>query len=139
MTKQSLCEKETGIDPIVKSYFLIVRAPRISNKSSGGIILPDNFTKNFETKCNLGKVLKVGPTAFQKNEDSDTTPYQVKEGDWIYYLKFERADVYIANPADINGHQLYFINDNRIFAVLKQEDLPKVLGHFYESEMEASR
>lgn len=112
--EMSICMREIGCEPDVKGYRLLIKAPKIPDKSSGGIIYVDQYKKENRRYQNVGLVLKIGPTAFQDRFEDR----RCKEGDWIHYSSYEREEVY---PYD---ELCYYINDEKIYAVLKEEDVP---------------
>lgn len=106
--------EEIGCEPEVKGYRILIKAPEIPEKSKGGVYLTESY-KNMERRTkNLGRVLKIGPTAFSDRFEDR----RVNVGDWILYSIYEREEVY---P---NDKLCYFINDERIYASVKEEDLP---------------
>lgn len=115
-------KKELGIDINVKGYRVLIRAPMRSEKTSGGIYMPNNHYKDTqERNMNIGLVLKVGPTAFSEGfSDRLSVP-----GEWVYYSTYEREKI---EPRP--GIICYFINDERIFAGVPPEDVPIILKDF---------
>jgi len=51
--------------------------------TAGGIIMPQSTQQEDQYQGKIGLVLKVGPTAFQSDNDTDFAGQSVKEGDWI--------------------------------------------------------
>lgn len=111
---EDICIQEIGCDIEVKGYRILIKSAELPEKSKGGLILTESY-KNMERRTkNLGRVLKIGPTAFtDRFEDR-----RVNVGDWILYSIYEREEVY---P---NDKLCYFINDERVYASVKEYDLP---------------
>lgn len=110
----SFCREKIGCNPDVKGYRLLIMAPQMPEKTSGGIILTDQTRGTQRRAYNVGLVLKVGPTAFvDKFEDR-----RVAVGDWIHYSIYDREEVYIDDK-----RLCYYINDEKVYAKLSEEDL----------------
>lgn len=114
---KSFCWNKIGCDPDVKGYRLLVMSPPIEKERASGIQLPDTYVRDGVRRCNVGQVLKVGPTAFTGNLEA----FAVQEGEWIQYSIMEREE------APCNDISCYYINDSRIFATISEEDLPKFI------------
>lgn len=52
-------------------------------KTRGGIILTNSTLKEDEYQGKVFLVLKVGPTAFQSDDEVDFAGQSIKEGDWV--------------------------------------------------------
>lgn len=116
----NFCQTEIDVDPDVKAYRVLVRAPRFPEKSTGGVYIPDEFREDHKKTINLGLVLKLGPLAFQGDIQKH---FAVTEGTWVWYSKYERESISIPP-----NHVCYFINDDRILGAVKPSDVKKVLN-----------
>ena len=87
---------------------VIVERFKAEDKTSGGIILPDN-AKN---KPQRGKVLAVGPGKLQK--DGTRKPFQVKVGDTVLFTSWA-GDEYKDRKLD---REVLVMHEEDIMAVL---------------------
>lgn len=108
----SLCMAEIGCSPDVRGYRLLIKAPEIPEKK-GNIILSDSYRQTQERRQNIGLVLAMGPSAFTGSHEDK----KCSVGDWVHYSILEREPVY---P---NGKACFYINDDKIIAILKPEEV----------------
>lgn len=109
---ESFCKQEIGCDPRVVGPRILVKAAETVDKV-GSIYVPDRLKDSTQKQNAIGRVLKMGPTAFEGNFES----YKCEEGDWVSYSPYERSD------HEINGHLCYCINDDRVFFIIPPEEL----------------
>jgi len=115
----SFCFAQVGIDPEVLGYQVLLKSPKLEEKTRGGIIRPDSIIEEQKRRQNIGLILKIGPTAF-KDKCSDR---KCEVGDWVSYSNFERSPEYVGE------HVLYYVSDAHILARYSQEDVSKILEH----------
>jgi co-chaperonin GroES (HSP10) len=111
MSEKSFIEKELGCDITVHGYRVLLKAIVFPESSKGGIIYTEQH-KNLEKRgYNIGRVLKMGPLAYQPMDKFGGSPY-CKPGDWVIYSSYERDEI------NINDHLCFFVNDERIYATI---------------------
>ncbi len=109
----SFCREQIGCELDVKGYTLLIKAYIMPDRTTGGIIRPDSVIDDQKRRQNLGLVLKIGPTAFvDRFEDR-----RCNVGDWVHYSTMEREPIYPGTDT------CYYINDEKIYAVIPPEDL----------------
>jgi len=106
-----LIKQEIGTDIDVKGYRILLKAIDIPEITKGGIYLHHSYRNQERRGHNVGRVLKMGPMAYQPLEKFGGSPY-CQIGDWVIYSSYERDEIYIDN------HLCFFINDERIYAVI---------------------
>jgi len=115
----SLCMKEIGCEPKVLGWRLLIKGPD-APKKIGNIIVADQYREAQARRQNMGLVLKIGPSAFNDRFEDR----RVEVGDWVHYSILEREAVY---P---NDYDCYYINDDKIIAILDHHEVPM----FYNSK-----
>ncbi len=113
----NLTKEELGVHVRPLGYRVLLKAPKIAEKSQGGIILVNDHREHFEKNFAVGKVLAYGDSAFS---GSATAEFKVEPGTWVNYSKYEREPLHLQD-----GTLCYYINDDRLLGVLNAEDLPK--------------
>ena len=116
---KSFAEQEIGFDPEVKSYRLVIRAPKVPERLNG-LYTTDSYRNEMQKTFNVGRVIKIGPLDFIGETQQH---YKVEIGDWVWYSKYERE--LISGPVD---NLCYFINDDRILGKIRDEDLETILN-----------
>jgi chaperonin GroES len=86
---------------------LIVRRFEAEEKTTGGIILPDNA----KSKPQKGKVLSIGPGKLQK--DGSRRTLQVKEGDTIIFTNWAGDEF-----KERGGDSILVMREEDVLAVL---------------------
>jgi len=84
---------------------VLVRRLEQENKSSGGIIIPDNVKE----KPIEGEVLAVGPG--NRDDAGRLTPLDVKVGDKIVFGKWSGTEI------KINGEELLIMKESDVFGI----------------------
>lgn len=79
--------------PRIPGVGILVRPVPIRRKTSGGILLPDNFRQDREYLNTVGRVLALGELAFEDREIYKNGRW-VKPGDFIVYSKFAGSKLY---------------------------------------------
>lgn len=114
---ESFTKKEIGIDPKVHGYRILIKAVTFPELTKNGLVLPEIMRKRDSRAHNIGLILKMGPQALQPLERY-IADYKV--GDWVYYSSYEREQF------DVGDHMCFWINDERIYCTLTEEEV-KVL------------
>lgn len=70
--------------PDVPGHFVLVRPVTLRPKTKGGLILPDKFQEDAKYLTTVGKVLKVGATAYLDGDRFPTGAW-CDEGDYVVY------------------------------------------------------
>ena len=106
----------TGIDeailaklPKPAGYRLLIATLKVSEKTAGGVHLPDKLKDAEQTASILGLVLKVGPEAYSDPSRFPSGPY-CKEGDFVIFrsysgtrFKIEEQEFRIINDDTVEG------------------------------------
>jgi len=92
---------------------VLVRRLDAEEKTSGGIIIPDNAKE----KPTEGEVIAVG--GGKRGEDGKLLPMEVKKGDRIIFGKWSGAEV------KIDGEDLMIINETDILGVIEDIKIAK--------------
>ena len=72
--------------PEIPGYQILVRPYAIRNETKGGILLPDKFADDMKYLTTVGKVIKIGDTAYM-DEDKFPKGAWCCEGDFVCYTK----------------------------------------------------
>ncbi|MBV9656468.1 MAG: co-chaperone GroES [Acetobacteraceae bacterium] len=88
---------------------VVVRRLNADEKTAGGIIIPDTAKE----KPMEGEVIAAGPGA--RNEQSQVTPLDVKEGDRILFGKWSGTEV------KIDGEELLIMKESDIMGIIAGE------------------
>jgi co-chaperonin GroES (HSP10) len=105
--------------PELASYMVLVRPIKVENKV-GSIELPDTFRDDVQFLTNVGRVVKLGPTAFIDPDAKGSNPY----GKFAY--KFADVDDYVVwgkhsgVKIKIRGISYVLLNDDQL--LMKVED-----------------
>lgn len=93
-------------------YKLLIAVPEVSEKTEGGVFMPDNLKQMEETASIIGYVIKVGAEAY-----SDPTKFPdgawCKEGDFIIFRS------YSGTRFKVMGKEFRIINDDTVEAVVE--------------------
>ena len=113
----------TDIDPNLEGFTLtgwniLIRPVKVNEKTKGGIILADSIVHDAQYLTNIGKVLQVGPQAY--NADGfDGTPW-AKVGDFVLYPKFTGQKIRWGKAT------LVILPDSKVIANLSPEHVGKI-------------
>lgn len=97
--------------PQPSGYRILIALPDVSEKTEGGVYMPDSLKSAEEVASILGFVLKVGPQAYQDSERFPDGPW-CKEGDFVIF----RA--YSGTRFKIMDKEFRLINDDTVEAVV---------------------
>lgn len=97
--------------PEPTGYRLLIALPEISEKTEGGVFMPDGLKKDESTASIIGFVIKSGPDAYS---DKDRFPAGAwcKEGDFVIFRS------YSGTRFKIKGKEFRLINDDTVEAVV---------------------
>ena len=98
--------------PEPTGYKLLIAIPEISEKTDGGVWMPDALKKAEETASIIGFVVKAGPDAYT---DMDKFPHgsYCKEGDFVIFRS------YSGTRFKVLGKEFRLINDDTVEAVVE--------------------
>lgn len=115
MLHDNLTREKLGIHIQPLGYRVLIKAPDISEKSLGGIIIPHEVREDDAKHFAVGQVLAFGESAFSKEAQS----FQVNIGEWVQYSKYEREAFFIKK----GGYLCYYVNDDRLLGIVDKKDL----------------
>lgn len=98
--------------PEPKGYRLLIAIPEISDKTQGGVYIPDERRQGEETASIIGYVLKVGPEAYADPNRFPTGPW-CKEGDFVIFRS------YSGTRFKVKGKEFRLINDDTVEATVE--------------------
>lgn len=111
-----------GVMPV--GYRLLVRPLSALKKTKSGLHLSDQTVEAQELLITIGKLLAVGPVSWCRSDHTDENDKRVewaKVGDYVIYGKYAGARVKIGDVRCI------FLNDDEIFATVKDPDLLRTI------------
>jgi len=98
--------------PEPSGYRLLIAIPEISEKTEGGVYMPDQLKKAEETASLIGFVVKVGPEAYSDENKFPSGPW-CKEGDFVIFRS------YSGTRFKVLGKEFRLINDDTVEAVVE--------------------
>jgi chaperonin GroES len=93
-------------------YKLLIAVPEVSEKTEGGVFMPDNLKQMEETASIIGYVIKVGAEAYSDPTKFPEGPW-CKEGDFIIFRS------YSGTRFKVMGKEFRIINDDTVEAVVE--------------------
>jgi co-chaperonin GroES (HSP10) len=98
--------------PEPSGYRLLIAVPEVSEKTEGGVFMPDQLKKAEETASIVGFVVKAGPDAYA---DLNKFPNGAwcKEGDFVIFRS------YSGTRFKVLGKEFRLINDDTVEAVVE--------------------
>ena len=99
--------------PDLPGYHVLVRPVVVRKETKGGILLPDQFTDDVKYLTTIGRVLKVGDTAY-KGESKFPNGAWCKDGDFVAYGR------HVGHKFVYKGICLILLFDDQI--IMKVED-----------------
>lgn len=98
--------------PEPSGYRLLIAVPEVSEKTQGGVFMPDQLKKAEETASIIGFVVKAGPDAYA---DLNKFPNGAwcKEGDFVIFRS------YSGTRFKVMGKEFRLINDDTVEAVVE--------------------
>ena len=97
--------------PKPQGYKILIGVPEVSDKTEGGVFMPDGLKSAEETASIIGFVMKLGPDAYA---DKDKFPNGAfcEEGDFVIFRS------YSGTRFKIHGKEFRLINDDTVEAVV---------------------
>jgi co-chaperonin GroES (HSP10) len=109
--KKTTEEKVATQLPQPKGYKILIGLPEVSEKTEGGVFMPDGLRSAEETASIIGFVIKMGEDAYSDTERFPHGPY-CKEGDFVIFRS------YSGTRFKIHGKEFRLINDDTVEAVV---------------------
>ena len=98
--------------PQPQGYKILIGVPEISEKTEGGVFMPDGLKSAEETASIIGFVMKLGPDAYNDESKFPNGAY-CKEGDFVIFRS------YSGTRFKIHGKEFRLINDDTVEAVVE--------------------
>lgn len=98
--------------PEPKGYRVLIAIPEITQKTEGGVFIPDQLRNAEETASLIGYVLKVGSEAYADPNRFPTGAW-CKEGDFVIFRS------YSGTRFKVHGKEFRLINDDTVEAVVE--------------------
>lgn len=104
-------EKVASKLPKPQGYKILIGVPEVSDKTEGGVFMPDGLRSAEETASIIGFVMSLGPDCYA---DKDKFPNGAfcKEGDFVIFRS------YSGTRFKIHGKEFRLINDDTVEAVV---------------------
>jgi chaperonin GroES len=93
-------------------YKLLIAVPEVSEKTEGGVFVPDSLKQAEETASIIGYVIKIGAEAYSDPTKFPEGPW-CKEGDFIIFRS------YSGTRFKVMGKEFRIINDDTVEAVVE--------------------
>jgi len=97
--------------PMPVGYKILIAIPEVSEKTEGGVFMPDNLKSAEETASIIGFVLKVGTGAYADQTRFPDGPW-CKEGDFVIFRS------YSGTRFKVKGQEFRIINDDTVEGVV---------------------
>jgi len=97
--------------PNPAGYRILITTLNVSDKTDGGVFLPDDLKSREQTASMIGLVIKQGPEAYGDADKFPAGPY-CKVGDFIMFRS------YSGTRFKLNGKEFRIINDDTVEAVI---------------------
>ena len=98
--------------PRPQGYKILIGVPEISEKTEGGVFMPDGLKSAEETASIIGFVMNLGPDAYNDESKFPNGAY-CKEGDFVIFRS------YSGTRFKIHGKEFRLINDDTVEAVVE--------------------
>lgn len=98
--------------PDPKGYRILIATAEVSQKTQGGVIIPDERKNAEETASMIGYVLKVGAEAYADASRFPSGPW-CKAGDFVIFRS------YSGTRFKVHGKEFRLINDDTVEAVVE--------------------
>ena len=109
--KIELDEETTRKLPEPQGYKLLIAIPKLEEKTSGGVIIPDKLKGMEQTASIIGLVIAMGKAAYKDADKFPDGPY-CKEGDFVIFRS------YSGTRFKLRGEEFRLINDDTVEAVV---------------------
>lgn len=97
--------------PQPSGYKLLIALPKVTEKTEGGVILPDERRDAESTASMIGFVVSMGPDAYSDDKKFPTGPW-CKDGDFVMFRS------YSGTRFKVMGEEFRLINDDTVEAVV---------------------
>jgi len=97
--------------PVPVGYTLLIAMLEVSEKTDGGVFVPDSVKKAEETAGIVGLVLSIGPDAYLDASKFPSGPL-CKEGDFVIFRS------YSGTRFTVDGQEFRLINDDTVQATV---------------------
>ena len=104
-------EKVASKLPKPQGYKILIGVPDVSDKTEGGVFMPDSLKAAEETASIVGFVMKLGPDAYADKAKFPNGPF-CGEGDFVIFRS------YSGTRFKIHGKEFRLINDDTVEAVV---------------------
>jgi co-chaperonin GroES (HSP10) len=104
-------EKVASKLPKPQGYKILIGVPEVSDKTEGGVFMPDGLKSAEETASIIGFVMKLGPDAYADKNKFPNGAY-CQEGDFVVFRS------YSGTRFKIYGKEFRLINDDTVEAVV---------------------
>jgi len=98
--------------PEPSGYRLLIAIPEVSEKTQGGVFMPEQLKKAEETASVIGFVIKAGPEAYSDPNKFPSGPW-CSEGDFVIFRS------YSGTRFKVMGKEFRLINDDTVEAVVE--------------------
>ncbi len=109
--KIKLDEETTRKLPEPQGYKLLIAIPKLEEKTTGGVIIPDKLKGMEQTASIIGLVIALGKAAYNDADKFPDGPY-CKEGDFVIFRS------YSGTRFKLRGEEFRLINDDTVEAVV---------------------
>ena len=109
--KLELDEDTTRKLPEPQGYKLLIAIPKLEEKTSGGVIIPDKLKGMEQTASIIGLVIAMGKAAYKDADKFPDGPY-CKEGDFVIFRS------YSGTRFKLRGEDFDVINEDMVGAVV---------------------
>ena len=109
--KIKLDQETTRKLPEPQGYKLLIAIPKLEEKTSGGVIIPDKLKGMEQTASIIGLVIAMGKAAYKDSDKFPDGPY-CKEGDFVIFRS------YSGTRFKLRGEEFRLINDDTVEAVV---------------------
>nr|ASN63360.1 co-chaperonin GroES [uncultured virus] len=104
-------EKVASKLPKPQGYKILIGVPEVSDKTEGGVFMPDGLRSAEETASIIGFVMSLGPDCYADKDKFPNGPF-CKEGDFVIFRS------YSGTRFKIHGKEFRLINDDTVEAVV---------------------
>jgi co-chaperonin GroES (HSP10) len=104
-------EKVASKLPNPQGYKILIGVPEVSDKTEGGVFMPDGLRSAEETASIIGFVMSLGPDCYADKDKFPNGPF-CKEGDFVIFRS------YSGTRFKIHNKEFRLINDDTVEAVV---------------------
>ena len=104
-------EKVASKLPKPQGYKILIGVPEVSDKTEGGVFMPDGIKSAEETASIIGFVMSLGPDCYADKDKFPNGPF-CKEGDFVIFRS------YSGTRFKIHNKEFRLINDDTVEAVV---------------------